>query len=73
MSSAAKSLVFRFVLLVRDASSCEVNMVIWKCDQCGSRGGYASQWIDGLDRFVGSPGFSNPVVPLGYKRNTAGI
>ena len=35
--------------------------------------GVAWWWIDGLDRFVGPPGFSNPVVPFEYKQNTADI
>ena len=35
--------------------------------------GVAWWWIDGLDRFVGSPEFLNPVVPLEWKQNTADI
>jgi hypothetical protein len=35
--------------------------------------GVAWWWIDGLDRFVGTPEFLNPVVPLEWKQNTADI
>lgn len=40
MSSAVKSLVFKFTLLARDASSCEVKMVIWEM-----RSMRVSRWV----------------------------